>query len=176
TRVRGLHQRLDALHLQRMRDRMQRADRASLRLQALAPQARLRALGERQQQALRRLHAAWHAYGTALRARLRHAGAVLRATRPERRLATLQARLDALRPRPQAAVARRMQADALRLRGLARALEAISPLATIARGFAHLQHEDGRVVRVTRDAAPGDRLRARVGDGQLRVRVEGSEG
>src|SRR5690606_4415112 len=85
TRVRGLHQRLDALHLQRMRDWMQRADRASLRLQALAPQARLRALGERQRQALRRLHAAWHAHETALRARLRHADAVLRATRPERR-------------------------------------------------------------------------------------------
>ena len=176
TRVRGLHQRLDALHLQRMRDRMQRADRASLRLQALAPQARLRALGERQQQALRRLHAAWHAQDAALRARLRHADAVLRATRPERRLATLQARLEALRPRPQAAVARRLQADALRLRGLARSLEAISPLSTIARGYAILQHEDGRVVRATRDATPGDRLSARVSDGQLQVRVEDSDG
>ena len=172
TRVRGLRQRLDSLHLQRMRDRMQRADRASLRLQALAPQARLRALGERQQQALRRLHAAWQVRDAALRARLRHADAVLRATRPERRLAALRERLAALAPRPQAAVARRLQADALRLRGLARSLQAVSPLATVARGYAILQHEDGRVVRGTGDAAPGDRLSARVGDGRLHVRVE----
>jgi len=175
TRVRGLRQRLDSLHLQRMRDRMQRADRASLRLQALAPQARLRALGERQQQALRRLHAAWQVRDAALRARLRHADAVLRATRPERRLAALRERLAALAPRPQAAVARRLQADALRLRGLARSLQAVSPLATVARGYAILQHEDGRVVRGTGDAAPGDRLSARVGDGRLHVRVEDSD-
>src|SRR5690606_39294131 len=35
TRLRGLHQRLGVLHLQRMRERMQRADRASLRLQEI---------------------------------------------------------------------------------------------------------------------------------------------
>lgn len=174
TRVRGLQQRLAALHLQRMRDRMQRADRASLRLQALAPQQRLRALGERQQQAMRRLHSAWQARDAALRARLRHADAVLRATRPERRLAILRDRLAALGPRPQAAVARRLQADTLRLRGLARSLQAVSPLATVARGYAILRHGDGRVVRGTGDAAPGDRLSARVGDGELQVRVEGS--
>src|SRR5690606_26405638 len=172
TRVRGLHQRLEALHLQRMRDRMQRADRASLRLPALRPQARLQALGERQQPAPRRLHAAWQARETGLRARLRHAEAVLRATRPERRLAMLRERLAMLAPRPQAAIARRLQNDALRLRGIARSLEAVSPLATVARGYAILQHEDGRVVRGMRDAAPGDHLSARVGDGQLHLRVE----
>ena len=172
TRLRGLHQRLGVLHLQRMRERMQRADRASLRLQALSPQARLRALGERREQALRRLGAAWQARDAALRARLRHADAVLRATRPERRLAVLRERLAALAPRPQAAVARRLQADTLRLRGVARSLQAVSPLATVARGYAILRHDDGRVVRATADAAPGDRLAARVGDGEIRLRVE----
>ena len=175
TRVRGLHQRLGVLQLQRMRDWMQRADRASLRLRVVAPQARLRALGERQQQALRRLHAAWQARDNALRARLRHADAVLRTSRPERRLAALRERLDRLAPRAQAAVARRMQGDAVRLRGLARSLEAVSPLATVARGYAILRHDDGRVVRRTGDAATGDALSARVGDGVLRLRVEGTD-
>ena len=175
TRVRGLHQRLGVLQLQRMRDWMQRADRASLRLRVVAPQARLRALGERQQQALRRLQAAWQARDNALRARLRHADAVLRTTRPERRLAALHERLERLAPRAQAAVARRMQGDAVRLRGLARSLEAVSPLATVARGYAILRHDDGRVVRRTGDAATGDALSARVGDGVLRVRVEGTD-
>lgn len=175
TRLRGLHQRIGLLHQQQMRERMQRADRASLRLQVSAPQARLRALADRQAQALRRLHAAWQSRDAALRARLRHADAVLRATRPERRLAALRERLARLAPRPQAAVARRLQADALRLRGLARSLEAVSPLATVARGYAILQHDDGRVVRSTADAAPGDRLAARLADGRLQVRVERAE-
>ncbi|GHD69944.1 exodeoxyribonuclease 7 large subunit [Luteimonas padinae] len=176
TRVRGLHQRLGVLQLQGMRERMQRTDRAALRLQVVAPQARLHALGERQQQALRRLHAAWQAREAAAHARLRHAGAVLRATRPERRLAQLRERLDRLAPRMQAAVARRLQADALRLRGVARSLEAVSPLATVARGYAILRHADGRVVRSTGDVAAGDRLSARVADGALRLRVESDEG
>lgn len=176
TRVRGLHQRLGVLQLQGMRERMQRTDRAALRLQVVAPQARLHALGERQQQALRRLHAAWQAREAAAQARLRHAGAVLRATRPERRLAQLRERLDRLAPRAQAAVARRLQADALRLRGVARSLEAVSPLATVARGYAILRHGDGRVVRGTGDVAAGDRLSARVADGELRLRVESDEG
>lgn len=176
TRVRGLHQRLGVLHQQGMRERMQRADRAALRLQAVAPRARLRALGERQQQALRRLHAAWQVREAAAQARLRHAGAVLRATRPERRLVQLHERLARLAPRAQAAIARRLQADALRLRGLARSLEAVSPLATVARGYAILRHGDGRVVRGTGDVIAGDLLSARVADGELRLRVERDEG
>ncbi|MFQ6313701.1 exodeoxyribonuclease VII large subunit, partial [Lysobacter capsici] len=87
-------------------------------------------------------------------------------------IAQLRERLGALALRPQAAIARRLRNDALRLRGLARSMEAISPLATVARGYAIVQHEDGRVVRSVLDAAPGDRLTARVHDGQLKVRVE----
>src|SRR5690606_31043854 len=102
--------------------------------------------------------------------------AVLRATRPERRLAVLGERLAALGARPQAAIARRLQRDALRLGGIARSLQAVSPLATVARGYAILRHPDGRVVRGIGDARPGDPLSARVGDGELRVRVEGADG
>ena len=54
---------------------------------------------------------------------------------------------------------------------LARSLEAVSPLATVARGYAILQREDGRVVRGVDDAAIGEALDARLADGRLRVRV-----
>ena len=50
------------------------------------------------------------------------------------------------------------QSDALRLRGLARSLAAVSPLATVARGYAILQREDGRVVRSVAEVATGDRV------------------
>ena len=167
TRLRGLQHRLQSLHLHRLRNAMQRADRAALRLNALRPQARLQALQARQHNAMQRLASALRARQERERARLRHAEAVLRAMQPRRRLAVLQ-------PRPQAAIARQLQREALRLRGLARSLEAVSPLATVARGYAILQHEDGRVVRGVGDTGVGDRLDARLTDGSLRVRVEGS--
>jgi len=171
-RLRTLDARVRNLQRQHLRTMMQRADRAALRLHALRPQARLQLLCRRQAEGLRRLAAAWQRRLESDRARLRHADAVLRAAHPHRRLARLRERLAALAPRPQAAIGRRLTVDALRLRGLARTLHTVSPLATVARGYAILQHPDGRVVRSVLDATPGDRLDARLADGSLGVRVE----
>ncbi len=171
-RLRTLDARIRNLQRQQLRAAMQRADRAALRLQALRPQARLQLLRRRQEDGLRRLTAAWQQRIAADRARLRHADAVLRAAHPQRRLSRLRERLIAVASRPQAAIGRRLANDAMRLRGLARSLQAVSPLATVARGYAILQQPDGRVVRSVLDAATGDVLDARLGDGSLRVRVE----
>ncbi|QDH70479.1 exodeoxyribonuclease VII large subunit [Marilutibacter alkalisoli] len=171
-RLQVLETRVQRIQAQRLRDAMQRSDRAALRLNAMKPQARLDALRQRQAEAMRRLHATWRQRIERERATLRHATAVLRAAHPRRRLERLRERVAALAARPQAAIARRLSHETLRLRGLARSLEAISPLATVARGYAILQHGDGRVVRSVLDAAPGDRLQARLGDGQLSLRVE----
>jgi exodeoxyribonuclease VII large subunit len=124
--LRGLQQRIDSLQRQRLRQAMQRADRAALRLQALRPGARLEMLARRQSEALRRLRSGW-----------------------QRRLEQRQARLQ----------------------GLARSLSAISPLATVARGYAIVQHEDGRVVRSVGDVVAGDVVDARVTDGALKLKV-----
>ena len=171
-RLRVLGSRMRNLQQQRLRQAIQRADRAGLRLNAQRPRARIDLLCRRQADALRRLDMAWKRRLERERARLRHADAVLRAAHPQRRIARLRERLAALAPRPQAAIARRLGKEALHLRGLARSLEAVSPLATVARGYSILLHPDGRVVRSVLDAAPGDRLSARVMDGELAVRVE----
>jgi exodeoxyribonuclease VII large subunit len=171
-RLRTLDARIRNHQRQQLRAAMQRADRAALRLHALRPQARLQLLRRRQEDGLRRLTAAWQQRIAADRARLRHADAVLRAAHPQRRLSRLRERLAAVASRPQAAIGRRLANDAMRLRGLARSLQAVSPLATVARGYAILQQPDGRVVRSVAEAATGDVLDARLGDGSLRVRVE----
>lgn len=170
-RLRTLDARLRNLQAQRLRAAMQRADRAALRLNALRPRARLDALCRRQADALRRLAAAWQRRLERERARVRHANAVMRAAHPQRRIARLCERLAAVSSRPQAAIARRLGNETLRLRGLARSLEAVSPLATVARGYSILHHPDGRVVRSVLDAAPGDRLDARLFDGTLPLKV-----
>jgi len=172
TRLSGLQRRMSALQLQSLRQSMQRADRAMLRLQALRPQARLQLLQRRQLEAHRRLESAWREQLERRRASLRHAAAVLRATQPRHRLALLKERLASLGQRPQAAIARALQQDALKLRGLARSLEAVSPLATVARGYALVTREDGTLVRSVAQVKAGDAVKARLSDGEIKLRVE----
>ncbi|WP_433892130.1 exodeoxyribonuclease VII large subunit [Streptomyces sp. CA-111067] len=49
----------------------------------------------------------------------------------------------------------------------------LSPAATLRRGYAVLQRDDGAVVRSPGDVAPDDPLRARVAEGEFAVRVTG---
>jgi exodeoxyribonuclease VII large subunit len=172
SRLRAQARRLQANWDRHHRQAAQRADRAALRLQTQRPLARLDTLRQRQEASLRRLQAAWQRQHAARTAQLRHHAAVLRASRPERRLAQLRERLRSLSDRPRAATVRLLQAKTMHLHGLARSLEAVSPLATVARGYAILQREDGRVVRSVRDVQAGERLDARLADGVLRVRAE----
>ncbi len=58
------------------------------------------------------------------------------------------------------------------LRTNVRALHAVSPLATLGRGYAILQREGGRVVRNPDDVSVGERVRARLAHGAIDVRVE----
>ena len=53
-------------------------------------------------------------------------------------------------------------------------LDALSPLAILARGYAVAQTEAGRVVRHTAQLPPGEPFRLRLADGSLRARSEGA--
>ena len=54
---------------------------------------------------------------------------------------------------------------------MVRELQAVSPLAVLGRGYAILEDRHGRVVRRAADAAPGERLAARLGEGRLTLEV-----
>ena len=57
---------------------------------------------------------------------------------------------------------------------LARTLASVSPLATLARGYAVLrEHDSGRLLRRAADARPGQQVDAQLAEGRLRLRVEG---
>lgn len=62
-----------------------------------------------------------------------------------------------------------------RVGSLAARLNALSPLSTLARGFAVPLDPAGRVLRRTADFTPGDAFRLRVADGTVEARVEGVE-
>ncbi|QJD67962.1 exodeoxyribonuclease VII large subunit [Xanthomonas campestris pv. badrii] len=170
-RVRRARTRLAQLQQHALGNAMQRADRLALRLRAHSPQARLHLLQRRQEDAARRLHGRMTQLLERLQARLQRGQARLQAHTPQRNLASLQQRLRALHP--QAAMQRRLQHDHLRLRSVVRSLEAVSPLATVARGYAIVTRPaDGQVIRSAAEVAPGERLRAQLADGSIDVRVE----
>lgn len=64
-----------------------------------------------------------------------------------------------------------LQAEHKKLQGLAQALNLISPLATLERGYSILTDEQHQVVRSTRQLATGQPLLARLSDGQVRLQV-----
>jgi len=139
----------------RLRAAAQRADHARARLAQQQPRTRLRAGGERLGQ---------------LRARLQRQHPTLLL---ERHRNDLRLNLRSLR----SGLAHRLEARALQLGELARALNAVSPLATLQRGYAILlEAESGRIVRSTTQAIHGSRLTARVHDGEFDVRVESRRG
>ena len=57
----------------------------------------------------------------------------------------------------------------------ASALDAMSPLKVLGRGYAIAQKEDGKLLRSRAEASPGDRLRLRLADGSLLCQVQEGE-
>ncbi|WP_040147218.1 exodeoxyribonuclease VII large subunit, partial [Xanthomonas citri] len=173
-RVRRAQARMTQLQQHALGNAMQRADRLALRLRAQSPQARLQLLHRRQEDAGRQLRARMMHVLERLQARVQRGQAQLQSHNPQRHLAGLQQRLRALHP--QAAMQRRLQHDQLQLRRIARSLEAVSPLATVARGYAIVTRPaNGSVVRSAAEVVTGERLRAQLADGSIEVRVESGE-
>ncbi|HEX3914138.1 MAG TPA: exodeoxyribonuclease VII large subunit [Steroidobacteraceae bacterium] len=93
---------------------------------------------------------------------------------PMARLRGTAARQAALLARLRAAALARMHLARERLAPLARTLNAVSPLATLSRGYAIVSKVDGGIVRNAADAPPGTMIEARLAAGRIRAKVEQS--
>lgn len=97
----------------------------------------------------------------------------LRQLHPGRRLQQQSQRLDEMEQRLRRAWDRRHERAGVRVASAARALHAVSPLATLARGYAIVTTLDGDVaVTDARRLTPGDTLRARFARGQADLTVQ----
>jgi len=67
----------------------------------------------------------------------------------------------------------RLAKDRAALGARASALDAMSPLKVLARGYAIAEKEDGTILRRAAGAVPGERLKLTLADGRVNVRVEG---
>ncbi|WP_266167905.1 exodeoxyribonuclease VII large subunit [Dyella subtropica] len=169
--LRQLQQRLGALHQRRLQSLIQRTDHLLARLQAQRPQARLQRDRERLLHLRHRLAALMRDQSQRRHARLDRQHARLLACHPRLRLPLLQRRLQEQERRLRSSIEHRLEREQLHLKQLARAMHAVSPLATLERGYSILFDAEGRVLRSALGVAAGTSLRARLADGELPLRV-----
>ncbi|BCJ58562.1 hypothetical protein Jiend_19840 [Micromonospora endophytica] len=79
--------------------------------------------------------------------------------------------LTALRQRAERCLTHRLGSAEEDLRHTVARLRALSPAATLDRGYAIVQRPDGPIIRTPADTAPGDPLRIRLADGDLSATV-----
>ena len=90
---------------------------------------------------------------------------------PRERLARRAQRLDELETRLGRALGQRLQLSRARLLTATRTLNAVSPLATLERGYSILVTADGQLVRAAMQVAPGDTVAARTSRGTVHATV-----
>jgi exodeoxyribonuclease VII large subunit len=166
-------QRLGQLTHLRLERYRQRNTELGRRLERCHPRARLEQRSQRLDELDQRLRRTQTLLLEGERRRLAEATRRLGSASPALRIADLRSRTE---------VAGRRLVDRLRARleharaaqaSAARALHALSPLATLARGYAIVSREDdGRILLSSSEAAVGDRVRARLAEGELSCRVE----
>ncbi|MBM0237495.1 exodeoxyribonuclease VII large subunit [Micromonospora sp. ATA32] len=93
--------------------------------------------------------------------------------RPQVMVDQRAAELTALRDRTGRCLDHRLGAAADDLRHTLARLRALSPAATLDRGYAIVQRADGHVVRAATEVAKGDPLRVRLAEGELAATVDG---
>jgi len=170
-RIKELHRRLTAGTEARLRQWHQTLDWYSRRL--VDPRTRLQQLTQRCDELQQRLVLAANA---CLQRQASHIGS-LRATlerhNPGSRIATRQVHIHNLGLRLASGMQRRLDRQQARLAVLMRALDTISPLATLGRGYAIVTAlPEGRIVREAASLSPGDAIRTRLARGQLICEVK----
>jgi exodeoxyribonuclease VII large subunit len=138
------------------------------RLAQQHPGRRLRDQGQRLDELEQRFNHAWRSQMRHAAARLHTLTAQLHRHDPSRRLQHLQFQRDNLGRRLVQAMKGSLQDHRQRLAGVGRALEAVSPLATLSRGYAIVKRlPDGAIVRAADAVNLGDRIETRVAQGRL---------
>lgn len=96
----------------------------------------------------------------------------LRASRPDHRLAQMQARRQELSLRLASSMAALLSHERSRLEKAAAGLGALGPMAVLARGFALVSSQEGVLLRRAAQAKPGELIDIRLDQGRLLAKVE----
>ncbi len=167
-------QRSQALMLRALRGRLERDGERlyALRKRLRSPADRLRERAQHLDHLEIRLVRAWNARLAAYRARFEGLLRRFSLLHPERKLAEHRQSLATLQRRLESGIHRELDQREQHLRGLAATLNAVSPLATLERGYAIASDDEGQILRSVDAVQAGDPLQVRLHDGRLDCRVE----
>lgn len=146
----------------------------SMRLKQAHPGMRLAHQAQRLDDLEQRLTSAAHAVLHTRRHRLSDAYTSLIQHSPEHLAREYRRRYEGLHSRLDRGMKEYVSRLGHRVDLAQRTLNAASPLATLARGFAIVTREDGTLVTDARSVAAGEEIEARLASGRLRARVTGS--
>ncbi|GLQ87120.1 exodeoxyribonuclease VII large subunit [Dyella flagellata] len=166
-----LRQRVTAIHERRLQTRIQRIDHLLARLQAQRPQARLERDRQRLQQLHRRLLACQLVQKTRNAVQLDRAYTRLLSLHPRHYVTIRRQQLEQHALQLRHLIQHKLQREQWNLQQTARAMHAVSPLATLERGYAILFDAQGKVLRSAQNVAVDTPLRAKLADGELPLRV-----
>ncbi len=119
-----------------------------------------------------RLHQRFRHNLAAARERLQQYEARLLSLRPQRQIDSALERVESLQHRLSTGIQAKLRRNQDHFTAITAQLELVSPLATLSRGYAIVQREDGGIVRKATEVAIGEQVSARVGEGVLLCRVE----
>jgi exodeoxyribonuclease VII large subunit len=167
-RLVALSRRLDAAHARLRVTARQRLDAVARHLALLHPSAQLQQRAQRLDQLEQRLVSLVSSRLAQARARLYPLATRLEGASPRGRLAQVRSSVAALDQRLARARMRLAETRRERLLRAVAGLEARSPLATLARGYAIVTRlPEGTIVRSPEQAPPGTRIEARLAEGRL---------
>jgi exodeoxyribonuclease VII large subunit len=176
SKLRQLNTRLRQQVIQRLQRRHEQLDWLARRLQQRHPGRNLDQQMQRLDELEQRLGRAMQQQLARRRAQLQTASARLRQHHPGRLLETMAARNRDLAQRLNYCINIQLSKYRERLAILARALETVSPLATLQRGYSiTLAGRRGAVITDSRQVSPGDTLETRLAKGRIISKVTATE-
>lgn len=171
-RLAAVQQRLARTLLQRLKHRA--LELRTLERGLVHPRRRLQQQAQSLDELERRRQQAWLRLHQDLRTRLGHADLRLGQLSPARRLGQRGHELTALIRRLRLALGTTLERQQRRLSQAGHALNLVSPLATLDRGFAIVQRPaDKKIIRDADELAVGDLIETRLARGHIHCKVEG---
>lgn len=167
-----LLQRLWQHHLQQQQQQLQHYSR---RLNQLHPGTRLKQSAQRLDDLEMRYQRAHHYLVESKQHQLERLLNRLHQQSPRNRLETLKQKQQQLTQRLQRSIENKINMSRQSLGLLSRTLDTISPLATLHRGYSILHKQDKTIVSQQHQVRNGERLTARLADGELKLRVENKD-
>jgi len=170
--LRRIGARLQRALLRSMESRAQRLRWLTGRAALVSPTARLAQQSQRLDELEQRLSRSIRRLLAERRSALSERRSALWQVNPIARLQGAAARHQHLFARLRIAALESLRRSRERLAPLERTLNAVSPLATLQRGYAIVVADDGRILRDAADAAAGSIIEARLARGSVRAKVE----